>query len=335
MDKLDKVTLSKLIEPRIWWTAGIGLLVFTGALGYWVVDVQAFEAFYDYSRAHESWEMDHVVMVILVLLTAIGLLTGFFARLFAKRLITVTQAQMLTERRMQQLQRQAALGTLLGGMAHHINNHLQPVILLTKMVQDNLPESSEDQKDLAIALEAAQKASGILQRIKKIAGVEAKASGSCPVAATLQEVVPLAVLGRPANIQIDSSFADISGQVSLSKADLETVVSHVLRNAIDSMGTRAGKINVQLTEMQQRPVAGPADHGHRFCRLQVADQGDGMNEEQVARIFEPFFTTKTQGEGMGLGMAEAHALVDRAGGHFEVQSAPGEGTAVTVWLPLR
>lgn len=334
MDSLDKVTFFKLIEPRLWWASAIGLLVFTSALGYWVIDVQAFEAFYDYSRAHESWQMDHVVMVGLVLLTAIGLLTGFFARLFAKRLIAVTKAQVLTERRMQQMQQQAALGTLLGGMAHHINNHLQPVILLTKMVQENLPQNSEDQNDLAIALEAAQKASRVLQRIKKIAGVEANATGSCPVAATLKEVVQLAVLCRPANVQIDSCFANISGQVSMSKAELETVVSHLLRNAIDSMGTRAGKISVQLTEVPHRPPAGPDKGGSRFCRIQVADDGEGMSEEQVARIFEPFFTTRPQGQGMGLGMAEAHALVDKAGGHFEVRSVQGQGTRITVYLPL-
>lgn len=334
MDSLDRITFFKLIEPRIWWASGIGLLVFTSALGYWVLEVQAFEAFYDYSRAHESWQMDHVVMVGLVLLTAIGLLTGFFARLFAKRLIAMTQAQVLTERRMQQMRQQAALGTLLGGMAHHINNHLQPVILLTKMVQENLPENSEDQKDLAIALEAAQKASGVLQRIKKIARVEADAMESCPVTASLQEVVPLAVLARPANIQVNSFFADISGQVSMSKAELETVVSHLLRNAMDSMGSRVGKISVQLTEMQHQPAAGAANPEVRFCRLQVADQGEGMNEEQVARIFEPFFTTKPQGQGMGLGLAEAHALVEKAGGHFEVHSVLGQGSQIAVCLPL-
>jgi signal transduction histidine kinase len=335
MDSLAKVTLFKLIEPRIWWTSAIGLLVFTSALGYWVVDVQAFEAFYDYSRAHESWQMDHVVMVGLVLLTAIGVLTGAFARLFAKRLIAVTKAQLLAERRLQQMQQQAALGTLLGGMAHHINNHLQPVILLTKMVQENLPENSEDQKDLAIALDAAQKASEVLLRIKKIARVDADATGSCPVAASLKDSMSLAAMGRPANIQIVSFFADISGQVSMSKAELETVLTHLLRNAMDSMGSRAGKISVQLTEMPPRPPAGPIDDGSRLCRLQVADDGEGMSEEQVARIFEPFFTTRPQGQGMGLGMAEAHALVDKAGGYFEVHSALGQGTQMTVYLPLR
>ena len=334
MNSLDKVTLFKLIEPRIWWTSAIGLLVFTCALGYWVVDVQAFEAFYDFSRKHESWQMDHVVMVGLVSLTAIGVLTGFFAKLFAKRLIAVTRAQVLTERRMQQMQQQAALGTLLGGMAHHINNHLQPVILLTKMVQENLPESSENQKDLTIALEAAQKASAVLQRIKKIARVEADAAGSCPVAVSLKEVVPFAVLGRPANIQIDSYFADISGQVSMSKAELDTMVTHLLRNAIDSMGSRAGKISLQLTEMQHRPPAGSTEEDRRFCCIQVADDGEGMSEEQVTRIFEPFFTTKPQGKGIGLGMAEAHALVDKAGGHFDVHSTLGQGTQITVYLPL-
>jgi signal transduction histidine kinase len=180
----------------------------------------------------------------------------------------------------------------------------------------------------------------VLQRIKKIAGVEADATQSCPVAPSLRASVALAAVGRPANIQIDSFLAGISGQVSLSKAELETVLSHLLRNAMDSIGARAGTISVQLTEVQHRPPDGPVENGRRYCRLQVADDGEGMNEEQMARIFEPFFTTKPQGQGqgqgqgMGLGMAEAHALVDKAGGHFEVRSVLGQGTKIAVCLPL-
>jgi CheY-like chemotaxis protein len=71
----------------------------------------------------------------------------------------------------------------------------------------------------------------------------------------------------------------------------------------------------------------------RWVRLAVRDTGVGMPPEVLRRIFEPFFTTKAPGEGTGLGLAMVYGTVQHHGGHVTVDSAPGQGTTVTIWLP--
>lgn len=328
----NEFTLSRLLGRRLIWGSLAGLVLVTAGLGYWVVEVQAFEAFYEYSRAHESWQMDHVVMVALVFVTALGMLAGIFAFMFRRRLIAVTSAHMLAERRLQKLERQAALGTLLGGMAHHVNNHLQPVILLTQMVLEGLPNHSEGQKDLSVAHDAATRASGMLTRIKKITQVETEPLAYCPLATTLQALVQDPPWdGHPAP-KLQSSIAPLSGQVALSQHELTVVLQHLLTNAADASGQAGGLIQLQLRE-GAAPTA-VQDSTARWGELQLIDNGCGMDAEAASRLFQPFFTTKPPGKGLGLGLAEVQALVHKAGGSLQIASTPGQGTVVTVLLPL-
>ncbi len=70
-----------------------------------------------------------------------------------------------------------------------------------------------------------------------------------------------------------------------------------------------------------------------YVALSVADSGSGMPEEVLARAFEPFFTTKEVGRGSGLGLSQVYGFAQQSGGAAAIDSRPGEGTRVTIWLP--
>jgi len=107
------------------------------------------------------------------------------------------------------------------------------------------------------------------------------------------------------------------------------VLINLVRNSADAITGASGMIEIAL-EKRRRDGA-PSEWE---AVLSVRDNGCGMDEETLARVFDPFFTTKEVGAGAGLGLAVVHGIVTNWGGTIAVSSRPGEGTAVTIRLPL-
>jgi signal transduction histidine kinase len=111
---------------------------------------------------------------------------------------------------------------------------------------------------------------------------------------------------------------------------LDQVLLNIIANALDAVGGR-GIITIGM-HAEEDPV--PAPHRGPHLVLRVHDDGPGMAAEVRGRVFDPFFTTKPEGQGTGLGLSVSYGIVERHGGTIVVQSAPGQGTAFTVYLPL-
>jgi signal transduction histidine kinase len=109
--------------------------------------------------------------------------------------------------------------------------------------------------------------------------------------------------------------------VFASPTQMEQILVNLVVNALDAI-TGGGDITI---------ATGQAD---RMAWLRISDTGAGMTPDIQARIFDPFFTTKEPGLGTGLGLASVKAIVSQMGGQIGVESAPGQGTAFTVRLPL-
>jgi CheY-like chemotaxis protein len=123
--------------------------------------------------------------------------------------------------------------------------------------------------------------------------------------------------------------------VSIDRNQLENAVLNLAVNARDAM-PQGGKLTLQTTNVDRLPAAARSHDGHRpgqYVRLTVKDTGTGMTKEVIDKAFDPFFTTKGIGQGTGLGLSQVYGFVKQSGGQVEIESVPGNGTAISIFLP--
>jgi PAS domain S-box-containing protein len=224
------------------------------------------------------------------------------------------------ELRLQQAQRLETVGQLAGGVAHDFNNLLAVILNYAHFVRQQLPEDSELRADLEEIRHAAERASELTHQLL----VFSRRETVQPVVLDLNTVVTdterLLARSIGEGVSLVSRLADGPCLVEADPAQLEQVVVNLVVNARDAM-TGGGRILIETTAGEQVVLA-------------ISDEGHGMEAEVAARAFEPFFTTKPKGAGTGLGLATVYGTVTQAGGHAEIESEPGSGTTVRVYLPV-
>jgi CheY-like chemotaxis protein len=136
-------------------------------------------------------------------------------------------------------------------------------------------------------------------------------------------------------IALTIRLTDTPLRARCDRGQLEQVLLNLAVNARDAM-PEGGPLSIAVSgvevaelECKDYPDARPGPH----VALVVRDEGSGMDEHTLAHLFEPFFTTKSAGKGTGLGLSTVYGIVQRAGGHIRVKSAPGQGSTFTVYLP--
>lgn len=220
----------------------------------------------------------------------------------------------------QHRQRIEALGRMAGGMAHEINNLLQPMLTLPDLIADDLPASAaRSRADLTCLQDSARQARDLVAQILSYTRLAGSEDTEVAVAPAVREALHVLACGRSAGrtVELTAQIDDRVRVRGLTKHALQQVLTNLVINALDA-SQGAAPVTVSLT-------ATPAE-----VRLAVADQGSGMTPETVAKLFEPFFTTKPVGEGTGLGLYVVHDLIHRAGGRIDLETAPGQGATFTL-----
>jgi PAS domain S-box-containing protein len=224
------------------------------------------------------------------------------------------------ERQLQQAQKMEALGTLAGGIAHDLNNALMPVLGMTELILEELPEDSRSRADLALVLEGAARARALVRQILAFSRKEAPERRAVDLAEVVASACDFLRRVLPAAVDLRCRLA--AGAVVLADPmQLHQVVINLVTNAAQAIGEAPGAITVEL------------EKDGATVRLAVADTGPGMDDAVLARVFEPFFTTKPVGEGTGLGLAVVHGIVAGHHGRIGVESRPGAGAVFTITLP--
>lgn len=235
------------------------------------------------------------------------------------------------ELQLRQADKLAALGTLLGGVAHELNNPLfminGNVQLAVGKIKRNLYEGLADH--LAAIQEAAKRASAIVQRFLGVARSGGGRRDHCEVNGLIRQTLGLVANDLQIHqIDVRTDLQADLPPVSADQQELIQVFLNLFTNARQAMASANERGTLTVT------TALDEDHGKPCVEVGVCDDGPGIPPEALSRIFEPFYTTKPVGEGTGLGLAICYRIVTDLGGTLHVESLVGQGTLFTVRLPV-
>ncbi len=234
---------------------------------------------------------------------------------------------------LRQAQKMEAIGQLTGGVAHDFNNLLTPIIGSLDLLRRRGVGGEREQRLIDGAIQSADRAKTLIQRLLSFARRQPLQAIAVDVTLLVRGMADL--IGSTTGPQI-KIVVDAGGDVTPALADpnqLEMALLNLAVNARDAM-PEGGTLRISVGEdkVDQRHPAGLQPG--RYVRLSVADTGTGMDEATLARAVEPFFSTKGVGKGTGLGLSSAHGLASQLGGGLTIQSRPGIGTNIEMWLPV-
>jgi PAS domain S-box-containing protein len=240
----------------------------------------------------------------------------------------------------QNRQKMEALGQLASGVAHELNNTLQPIFTLSELGLAQVPPESLAARCFARITDAAERAETIVRGVLTFARNAPAADDAAAVIPAIQDAVAFIRTGLPAQIRLELSLDDsipANAMAKLDRRELGQVLTNLVTNAADAMdhlGTVEVRCRADTLRFPAEEAAEPGYEGRAAVAIAVVDTGKGMDRAVKQRIFEPFFTTKDEGHGTGLGLAVAFGIVRNWGGRIDVDSEPGLGSAFTVWIPL-
>jgi light-regulated signal transduction histidine kinase (bacteriophytochrome) len=234
----------------------------------------------------------------------------------------------------------AALGQLAGGVAHEINNLLQPALGVADLVRDSVPADDADAHEaLEHVRDSARKMREIVRNILLFARKEdPPRPTSINLITELREAISFVGNLVPPSITVREQGLDVhrGAMVAVSKTQLTQVVTNLLVNAAQAT-TGIGTVTVSVTRVCLEPKKAAdleIEPGRTYLAVSVADTGSGMDSATCARIFEPFFTTKPVGQGTGLGLSVAYGILRSWGGAITVRSELGFGTTFVLYVPV-
>jgi signal transduction histidine kinase/FixJ family two-component response regulator len=252
------------------------------------------------------------------------------------RLREEVEAREAAQVRAAHAERMQALGQLAAGIAHDFNNVLQVVQGVATLIERRPGDEPGVARLARLAMEATERGGSITRRLLAFGrggDLRSETLDVKDVLDSLREIF-FHTLGASVDVHIGSG-ADLP-PLFADKRQLETVLVNLATNARDAMSeggrlTISAATEVVSSEGSTRHPGGLA--AGRYVRLTVADTGMGMDARTLARAHEPFFTTKEAGAGTGLGLPMAKGFAEQSGGALSVESRPGHGTTVTLWLP--
>ena len=259
------------------------------------------------------------------------------ANVFAAAIVRkgAEEGRLQTQARLQSVQKMEAIGRLAGGIAHDFNNLVQAIGGYAEVLLRRLPEHDPLRHSAAEIKKAGDRAAALTRQLLAFSRQQVLQPRVLDLNQVVTNIEQLLRRLIGEDIELETELAGDLGAVKADAAQLEQVLMNLAVNARDAMrdgGTLTIETrDVELSRADQREafaiVPGP------YVLLAVSDTGGGMDAEIRARAFEPFFTTKPAGQGTGLGLSTVYGIVKQSGGYIWLDSEPGLGTRVRIYLP--
>ncbi len=241
-----------------------------------------------------------------------------------------------SDEQLRRAQKMEAVGQLAAGVAHNFNNLLQVTMGYTDVLSDLRRDSEMDQTAIFEIRKATERGAALTRQLMalgrrhepRIARI-----GFDDTVGALRDMLHRVVRE---DTELRLGLQSGGAAVLIDPSDLEQVVINLVINARDALPS-GGAIRIDSARWQVTAANRPAGESvppGEYVRLSVADNGVGMTPEVESHLFEPFFTTKEVGQGTGLGLAFVHGVAKHSGGFTSVETAPGKGTTISVYLPV-
>jgi PAS domain S-box-containing protein len=250
------------------------------------------------------------------------------------------------EEQLRHSQKMEAVGLLVSGIAHDFNNVLAGMLGNLYLIRTRLKDAPELAERIESVEQQGYGAAGMVRQLLSFSRKDLPDVKDIDLAPFTKELAKFAQVSVPENIEFICNVDNRVLITSCDPAQLQQSLLNLIVNATHAVmerntdnGDSKGRIELsaQRVESPQWPTArtdlSPSTAQAWTC-IRVRDNGIGMDQSTLERIFEPFFTTKPSDTGTGLGLAMVKGYIDALGGVIDVESTPGSGTCMSVYLPL-
>ena len=233
--------------------------------------------------------------------------------------LEVHQEQLVQSRKI------AAVGTLTSGIAHELNNPINNIVLTAETLKEDFSTLGQEEalgliQDILVQSE---RASEIVKGLLDFSRSEHPEFEPLAITTVIQDTLKLVRNQLSlSGIQVEEEFPSDLPPIHGDRKSLQQVFLNLFINAIQAM-LNGGTLTIKAS----------SEDG-QWLKVEVIDTGVGIEPEHLPRIFDPFYTTKQVGRGTGLGLSVTYGIVEKHGGHIEVQSQKGKGSTFTVILPV-